>query len=118
MAFYSMRFRPGDRILTAQAEYASNYIAFLHAARRTGVTVEPVPDDTHGQLSVEALRDMIDARVKLIDVTHVPMHRGLVNPAAATGAVARGAGVSSLLDACPSVGQMPDRTSTHLNSSH
>ncbi|MET4700598.1 cysteine desulfurase/selenocysteine lyase [Constrictibacter sp. MBR-5] len=107
MAFYSMPFRPGDRILTAQAEYASNYIAFLHAARRMGVTVEPVPDDEHGQLSVEALRGMIDDRVKLIAVTHVPTNGGLVNPAAAIGAVARAAGVPFLLDACQSVGQMP-----------
>src|SRR3546814_12051814 len=85
MAFYSMRFRPGDRILTAQAEYASNYIAFLHAARRTGVTVEPVPDDTHGQLSVEALRDTIDERVKLIAVTHVPTNGGLDRKSVVSG---------------------------------
>src|SRR3954454_5370847 len=36
MAFYSMRFRAGDRILTGRAEYASNVIAFLQIARRTG----------------------------------------------------------------------------------
>ena len=37
MAFYGMRFAPGDRILTAQAEYAANSVAFLQTARRTGV---------------------------------------------------------------------------------
>lgn len=107
MAFYSLRFERGDRILTAMAEYTSNYIAFLQVAQRTGAVVEVIPDDEHGQLSVDALRRAIDSRVKLIALTHVPTNGGLVNPAAAVGRVAREAGVPYLLDACQSVGQMP-----------
>ncbi|OPG10226.1 aminotransferase class V [Microbispora sp. GKU 823] len=106
MAFYSLPWKPGDRILTSRAEYASNAIAFLQIARRHEVRVEVVPDDETGALSVEALRDMIDERVKLIAVTHVPTQGGLVNPAAEIGAVAREAGVTFLLDACQSVGQL------------
>jgi cysteine desulfurase/selenocysteine lyase len=107
MAFYSLPLGAGDRILTATAEYASNYIAFLQVARKTGAKVEAVPNDEHGQLSVEALRRMIDERVKLIAITHVPTNGGLVNPAAEVGQVAREAGIPYLLDACQSVGQMP-----------
>jgi selenocysteine lyase/cysteine desulfurase len=107
MAFYSLRFGPGDRILTSSAEYASNYIAFLHRKRRTGATIEVVPSDATGQISVKALEGMIDPHVKLISLTHVPTNGGLVNPARAVGAVARRMRIPFILDACQSVGQMP-----------
>jgi selenocysteine lyase/cysteine desulfurase len=106
MAFYSLAFGPGDRILTAVAEYASNYIAYLQVARRTGARVEVIENDEHGQVSVEALRGAVDERVKLISIPHVPTNGGLVNPAAAVGRVAREASIPFLLDACQSVGQM------------
>ena len=53
MAFYGLTFAPGDRILTAHAEYSSNVIAFLQVAARTGAVVEVVDNDESGQLSVE-----------------------------------------------------------------
>ena len=107
MAFYSLPLRQSDRILTAMAEYASNYIAFLQAAKTKGVEIVVVPNDNHGQIDVAALSRMIDERTKLIAITHVPTNGGLVNPAAAVGRVAKRAGVPFLLDACQSAGQMP-----------
>jgi cysteine desulfurase / selenocysteine lyase len=107
MAFYAMRFRPGERILTARAEYASNVIAFLQVAARTGARVEVIDTDEHGQVSVADLERRLDGDVGLVAITHVPTHGGLVNPAAEIGRLTRAAGVPYLLDACQSVGQLP-----------
>jgi cysteine desulfurase/selenocysteine lyase len=108
MAFYglALTFKPGDRVLTAEAEYAANYVALLQIAQRCGIVVEIVPSDAGGQLDVAALERMMDRRVKLIAVTWLPTNGGLANPAAAIGRVARVHGVPFLLDGCQAVGQM------------
>jgi cysteine desulfurase / selenocysteine lyase len=107
MAFYGLRFASGDRILTSAAEYGSNYMAYLQTTQKTGARVEVVPSDEGGEVSLDALADMLDERVKLVAITHVPTNGGLVNPAEGIGEITRRAGVPFLLDACQSVGQMP-----------
>jgi cysteine desulfurase / selenocysteine lyase len=99
-------FEPGDRILTGQSEYASNYLALMHLAKNRHVSIDVVENDTNGQISLESLKQKIDTDVRLIALTHVPSQSGVIHPAAEVGKLARRHRIFYLLDACQSVGQL------------
>lgn len=107
MAFYSFRLKKRDRIVTAMCEYASNYLAFLHLAKHTGVKIDVIDNDNDGQLDLEQLKSRLDHDVKLIAITHVPTQGGLINPAIEIGKIANQMNIPYLLDTTQSVGQMP-----------
>jgi selenocysteine lyase/cysteine desulfurase len=106
-AIFSQDLKEDDRILTAEAEYAANYIAYLQMQKRTGCVIDVIPSDGSGATYTRALEKMIDGRVKLIAITWIPTNGGLMNPAAEIGRIAKTHGIPYLLDACQAVGQMP-----------
>ena len=104
--FYAVPLRAGDRILISAVEYASNAIAALQRAARCGASVEVVPSDGMGRIDLDALERMLDERVRLVSVVHVPTNGGLINPVREVSQLAHGVGARVLLDACQSVGQL------------
>ncbi|MFE9749106.1 aminotransferase class V-fold PLP-dependent enzyme [Saccharothrix saharensis] len=108
-AFDAVPLAAGDRVLFSEAEYAGTAIPILRRAREVGATAEAVPSDAFGQIDVDALKGMLDERVKLVSLVHVPTNSGLVNPAREVAEAAHAVGALVLLDACQSIGQLPVR---------
>ena len=61
----------------------------LSLSSRVTQVVETIPSLPSGETDPAALEAMMDDKVKLISITHVPTNGGLVNPAAAIGKIAR-----------------------------
>jgi cysteine desulfurase / selenocysteine lyase len=93
-AVLGMELGAGDIVLTTVAEYCSNHTGLIQLSKRYGFEVEVVPDDEHGQVSVEALEARLGkGDVRLMSLVHMPTNGGLINPAEAVGAMTRAAGI-------------------------
>ena len=95
-AFWSLPMKAGQRILTVEAEYGANAVAFLRAEERYGVQIEVVPSAPDGQVDLDAFEAALAGDVALVALTHIPTNGGLINPAAEVGALTKKAGVPYL----------------------
>jgi len=107
MAVYGYPFVAGDRVLTCRGEYVSNVLALLQLQERHGIEVVLIEDDEYGQIDLDHLEDELAQGAAMVALTHAPTNGGLINPAAAVGALCEEHGAFYVLDACQSAGQVP-----------
>ncbi len=105
-AFTSVPLEPGDRVVTSRSEFVSAAAGLL-AARERGVEVVDVASLPDGTLDLDAFAEAVDARTRLVCLTHVPMTQGVVNPVAEATTIAHGVDALVLVDGTQAVGQTP-----------
>jgi hercynylcysteine S-oxide lyase len=93
----------GSRVACLPGEYAPSIGVFGAA----GLRPEPLPVDGLGRADVDGVaRLLAQDPPRLVHLTHVPSHRGTVQPAAEVAALCREAGVPLVLDAAQSLGHV------------
>ena len=106
-AMSSFDFEPGDVIVTTRADYTSYQITFLSLAERLGVVVKHAEDLPEGGVDPDSVRELAqDPQCRLVHVSWVPTHSGLIQDVEGVGAVCDELGVPYLVDACQAVGQI------------
>ncbi len=107
-AMSSFDFSPGDVIITTRADYTSYQITFLSLAQRLGAVVRHAAELPEGGVDPDSVRELArDPRCRLVHLSWVPTHSGIIQNAEGVGDVCEELGVPYLVDACQAVGQMP-----------
>jgi cysteine desulfurase / selenocysteine lyase len=100
--------RRGDAVLITQMEHHANIVPWQLLCREREATLRYLEVDERGELSLEALRsELARGDVALLAFAHVSNVLGTINPVAEMAALARAAGVVSLIDGAQAVPQMP-----------
>ena len=107
LAFHALSFKPGDRIITTEIEYASNFISYLQKQKETDIEIIVIKTDEQGDLDLHQLEMEAKKGAALISMSHIPTNSGTVIPAEEIGRIANDYNIIYLLDACQSVGHYP-----------
>ncbi|PWK51797.1 aminotransferase class V-fold PLP-dependent enzyme [Pleionea mediterranea] len=111
-ALMSLPWQSGDEIVICDFEYGANYVALLQLAKRYQVSIKRVAVKD-GSISAEDMANAVNSKTRLVLLTWVPSHNGVVCPAEAIGQALmerkKSLGLSFVyaVDACQAVGQMP-----------
>jgi isopenicillin-N epimerase len=106
----SLPLRPGDEILTDDHEYGAMISCWRRRAARCGARLRrirlPFRAEDPGEI-VDAFRRAIGPRTRILYFSHVTCTTGLVLPAAPLCALARGLGVTTVIDGAHAPGMVP-----------
>jgi len=98
---------PGDEVIISELEHHSNIVPWQMICQERGAKLKAIPIDGKGDLNIDAFKNLLTEKTKIVAVNHVSNSLGTINPvkeiiqsAHATGAVVLidGAQASAHLD--------------------
>lgn len=97
--------KAGENVVISNVEFPANVYPWLNLARR-GVETRMAPM-RNGRLQLDDIVALIDARTRVLSLSHVEYANGFRNDLAALGEVCRRRGIFFCVDAIQSLGVLP-----------
>ena len=98
--------KAGDEIVVSQMEHHANLIPWQQLAARTGAVLRWFNVTSEGRLDLSQTSDLINAKTKVVALTHQSNVLGTINPLSDIVSAAHAVGAVVVLDACQSVPHM------------
>ncbi|MDU2940221.1 MAG: cysteine desulfurase SufS [Enterobacteriaceae bacterium] len=95
--------QPGDNIVITEMEHHANIVPWQMLCARKNAELRVIPLTTEGTLALDALPGLLDARTRLVAVTHVSNVLGTENPVADIIRTAHQHGAKVLVDGAQAV---------------
>jgi cysteine desulfurase/selenocysteine lyase len=90
--------KSGDAIVLSEMEHHSNLVPWQMVAESTGAELRFIPVTPEGELDLDVFARLLDARVKIVSVTHMSNVLGTINPVEKIIAAAHAIGAVVMLD--------------------
>ena len=95
--------KAGDEILITAMEHHSNIVPWQLLCERKGCVLKVVPITKKGELDLDAFDTLLNARTKLLAITHISNTLGTINPVQDLIQKAHRVGAKVLLDGAQSI---------------
>jgi cysteine desulfurase / selenocysteine lyase len=99
--------KEGDEIILSEMEHHSNIVPWHFLRERKGATIRWAPIKDDGAFDLAAFEVLLNARTKLVAVTHMSNVLGTVTPVKEIVRIAHARGVPVLFDGCQATVHMP-----------
>ncbi len=97
----------GDEILISEMEHHANIVPWYLLAQRKGLKIHPIPVTDAGELDLEAFKNLLNPKVKVVAVAHVSNVLGTVNPVSEIAALAKASGALLVVDGSQAIHHLP-----------
>ena len=90
--------KEGDEVIVSGDSHHSNIVPWQLACEAAGAVVRPIPVKENGELDMEAYKEMLNGRVKIVAVEHISNVLGIINPIKEVIDAAHALGIPVLVD--------------------
>ncbi|GGA76839.1 cysteine desulfurase [Ornithinibacillus halotolerans] len=98
--------KPGDEVLITPMEHHSNIIPWQQAVKATGATLNYIPLQDDGTISLEDVRKLVTDNTKVVAIAHVSNVLGTINPIKEIAQIAHSKGAVLVVDGAQGVPHM------------
>ncbi|MDH4092058.1 MAG: cysteine desulfurase [Cyclobacteriaceae bacterium] len=105
--FLKKNLQKGDTVLISAMEHHANLIPWQQICAQREASLQIIPVNDKGELSLEKFEDFLDHRTKMVAIAHISNVLGTINPIEDIISMAHKRNIPILIDAAQSVGHYP-----------